>query len=422
MGLPANTTLSTSGWPGWVHPKVMVSADVGSDAFELDAMPEHDLVELLEDALGYAHAQLLDARRVSIHSRPGRSTSHVFHALVEDEGAQRKVVLVAHQDARRYPKGAFVVRSGATEVAVWRFPHDPYVPGLSAATNVERVRELLDRLGAPAGAVTLVTRAYRPSRRGVVEVSIDTGDVAGRILYFKAVRRRRAARLAATYRQLSPHVPVPSIVGIDERHDLLALEALEGLTLRQTLISDHPLPDPTEVLALLERFAGIHADPSPTADPRAFADPRRHVPMLKNLLPELAETIERVATAASRIDGVATMVHGDLHDGQLLVQGAAITGVLDVDGAGMGHIAHDAGSLIAHVEAVGSVWPDAADRSLRYADALRAVLSGSYGEETLARAEAGAWIGLATGPYRSQEPNWLAETRRRVERAESALE
>jgi aminoglycoside phosphotransferase (APT) family kinase protein len=61
-------------------------------------------------------------------------------------------------------------------------------------------------------------------------------------------------------------------------------------------------------------------------------------------------------------------VHGDLHDAQVLLTDGAITGLLDVDGAGPGLMAEDAGNLVAHLEVLADLHPEVADRALAYAD------------------------------------------------------
>jgi Ser/Thr protein kinase RdoA (MazF antagonist) len=51
-----------------------------------------------------------------------------------------------------------------------------------------------------------------------------------------------------------------------------------------------------------------------------------------------------------------------------------VVGVLDVDGAGEGWLAQDAGSLVAHLEAVGEVWPAVDPRVRAYAEEV----AGAY--------------------------------------------
>lgn len=376
--------------------------------------------ELLTVAARAAGATLTHDRLRSIHHRAGRSVSQVHEATLEVAGEPTDVLLVAHVDVREYPADAFLLDCEGDRVAVWRFPHDPYVRGLPSAVDPRRVRELLDHLRAPAGTVSLHTRAYRPSRRAVVEVRIDGPAAAGRILYLKVLSGDRATELAAIHRALGPHVPVPAVLGVAERQGIVALEALGGATLRQALVAGGPVPDPAELVDVTRRLAasGLRS----RRDPRRFADVRRHVDGLCALVPDLADEIDRIATAAVAIDAPVVPVHGDLHDSQLLLGAdGCLTGLLDVDGAGDGLLVQDAGSLIAHVAAVGEVWPSARDRAEVYAGAIADAFTPLVGADALRRAVAGAWLALATGPHRAQDDGFEEHTRRRIARAAEEL-
>jgi aminoglycoside phosphotransferase len=377
-------------------------------------------IELLAVAAEHAGAELRSAHLRSVHHRPGRSVSNVYAAVLGMGDGDREVLLVAHADRRPLPSGTFELERDGNRVAVWRFPHDPFLPGLASAVDPVRVRELLDELGAPPGEVSLHTRAYRPSRRAVVEVTIRTDDVVGRVLYLKVLAGDRAAELAEVHAALADRLPVPRVVGVSPEQGILALEALEGRTLRAALVEGGSLPDPASILALSRRFADRGL--STRRDPRAFADPTRHVALLRDLAPDLDAEIDRVATAAAALEGPLVGVHGDLHDGQLLLQGDQVTGVLDVDGAGLGLLAQDAGNLIAHVQVVGALWSDVTDRCEDYARGLRDAYVIEVGDRALATGIAGAWLGLATGPHRAQEPGWPASTRHRIQRAIQSLD
>ena len=374
-----------------------------------------EVEELLQVAVAHAGATLRSAERRSIHTRAGRSVSHVFEARLAAGEVERDVLLVAHADRKPSPDGAFELERDGARVAIWRFPFDPYLLGLPSAIDRGRVRELLDDLGAPGGQVSLRTRAYRPSRRAVVEVTITSQQQVGRILYLKVLAGDRASELASIHRALQDHVPVPRVIGVAAAQGIVALEALEGATLRSALVQGDALPDPASIVGLSHRFAASGLEGR--RDPRRFADPRRHVDGLIRLAPERASAIEEVVTAAAQVSGPLVAVHGDLHDGQLLLQDREVTGLLDVDGSGVGYLAHDAGNLIAHVEAIGHLWPEAAERSRAYAASIREAYAEEVEAAQLSRAIAGAWLGLATGPYRAQEEGWLHATRRRIDRA-----
>jgi hypothetical protein len=377
--------------------------------------------ELLGEASAAAGASLIASTLRSVHHRPGRSVSHVHAATLRVAGHDRDVLLVTHVDTRPLPEAAFVLGRARERVAVWRFPNDPFLPGLPSAIDPRRVRELLDGLGAPEGAVRIHTRAYRPSRRAVVEIRIDGPAATGRILYLKVLSRGRARELAAVHRDLIAHLPVPRVVGVSSDQGIVALEALPGRTLRQAMVDGGVLPEPGHLVELSSRLAASNR--AGRRDPRAFADAGRHVRPLARLVPDRAELIARVADGAAVTDAPVVCVHGDLHDGQLLLDDhGAVTGVLDVDGTGSGFLAHDAGSLVAHLEAVGEVWPQIATMAATYAHEVADAYRPVVGAANLARATAAAWLGLATGPHRAQDADWEQRTRARIDRAAEVLE
>ncbi|MFO7777094.1 MAG: phosphotransferase [Nitriliruptoraceae bacterium] len=375
---------------------------------------------VLSAAAAAAGVRLVTSRIRSIHHRPGRSRSVLHDATIEVAGQRHEVVLVTHVETRGFPDGAFVLSTDELEVAVWRFPNDPYLPGLPSAVSAERVRELLDELGAVPGRVHLRTRAYRPVRRAVVEVQVD-GRRSGRVLYFKILPQGRARSVARRHRQLTAAgLPVPGVIGVAKQQGIVAIEALAGPTLAEALRAGGRVPRPEQLLAVTEDFAGSGVAGS--RDPRRFADPVRHVPLLAGILPEREAEITSLAREAAAVEAPLVGVHGDLHAGQLLLGAdGAITGVLDVDGAGQGYRVHDAGNLVAHLEAFGDLHPAITGRVHAYAREVAEAYAEVCGPQALARAMAGSWIGLATGAYRAREPGWQLELERRIDRAAALL-
>lgn len=376
---------------------------------------------LLSTATRAAGGRLLTSQARSVHHRPERSRSVVHEAVIAVDDQRLEVLLVTHVDRRGFPDGALVLSAGDLEVAVWRFPFDPYLPGLASAISPERVRELLDQLGAVPGEVALRTRAYRPTRRAVVEVRVQ-GPVSGRVLYLKVLPTPRARSVARRHRQLTEAgLPVPGLVGLAEQQGIVAIEALAGPTIAEALRAGAPLPAPATLLELSRRFASSGVRGS--RDPRAFADPIRHVTLLSELLPARAREIAELAAAAADLEAPLVGVHGDLHPGQLLLgTDGRITGVLDVDGAGQGYLAHDAGNLIAHLEATGDLDPAITGVAHRYAKEVEEAYVEVVGDDPLARATAASWIGLATSAHRAQEPTWREQVAHRLDRAASALD
>lgn len=409
--LPTRETGSSS------DPAGSDAAGAPSEPAILSAAQERTLLSAAATAAG---ARLISNRVRGIHQRPQRSRSVMHDAVLEVEGQRSEVLLVTHVDLRGYPQDALVLTAGDLDAAVWRFPFDPYLPGLPSAISPARVRDLLDQLGAAPGSVSLRTRAYRPTRRAVVEVRV-AGPVSGRVLYFKVLSQASARSVARRHRRLTAAgLPVPRLVGLAERQGIVAIEALGGPTLTEALRAGAPVPTPDALLELSRRFASSGVRGS--QDPRAFADPVRHVPLLRKLLPHRGEEIVELARAASDVEAELVGVHGDLHPAQLLLSSdGTITGVLDVDGAGQGYLVHDAGNLLAHLGATADLHPPSRDRVVAFADEVEAAYREVVGAAPLARATAAAWLGLATSAHNAQATSWREQVEQRIDRAAQLL-
>ncbi len=371
-------------------------------------------------------------RTRSVHSHGGSSRSVVFEVDVEpraedgDGSAQRgrTVLVVAHSSASRVPSGDRAARFThlGARVHVWPFPHDPYMPGLATAVNRRDAGALLASLGlGDGGLATLRTRAYRPTRRAVVAVRPDARSAPA--LYRKVLGGRTAARvveraeaLATTHDHLARHLPVPPVLSRDLSAGLVDLGALPGETLRSLLRAGRTLPPAEEVAELVRRLVAVPRF-AHEADPARYADVTRHVTTLRQLLPERSQDLAAIAAAVADIGGPVGMLHGDLHDGQLLVEDGHLTGMLDVDGVGSGPIALDIGRLVANVEVAQDHGPDGARVAPGYARALEHALTDLAPAPDVAAAAAAAWIGLATGPHRVQSSRWRERTHQRIDRA-----
>lgn len=384
-----------------------------------------DVGDLLRAAVGTAGGELVGWRVRQVDHRPGASVTASYSARVrwadreQDETLGASTGIAAPADRPPVP-GVLDLSDGEREVAVWRYPLDPGLPGLAAACDPAAVAALLTRFGAPARAedVRLTTRAYRPRRRAVVQA-----DVPGGRLFLKVLRPHRVQDLHDRHRLLhGSGLPVPRSLGWTE-DGVVVLEALHGVQMRDRVLTAGPVPSGHALVRLVDSI------------PRAALDlPRRrswtegaahYASVVGHALPDQADRVHDLATAitAATSDQVPDEpCHGDLYEAQLLLTGPRVTGVLDVDSIGPGRRADDLACLIAHVHVLELMRPERVPRlSALRADWLAAADTVLDPAEVRART-AGVLLSLATGPHRVQEAGWPEATRLRVDAVERWLD
>ena len=217
------------------------------------------------------------------------------------------------------------------------------------------------------------------------------------------------------HERLLPHVPAPPCT-IADGPGILRLGLLRGASLGSCLRRGRPrAPTPDELLELLDRLdaAALPGEPDAGSDARL----RRHVRLLRALVPEESDRLERLSDALSGAERQPTVtIHGDFHEGNILVGEQGISGLLDVDDAGPGERVEDLGLL------VGRVWSLAHGRAgepaLRYAENLLRRWDAVVDPAELRRRVGVALVGRATAPFRNQLEGWREQTRGRLELAE----
>lgn len=368
-----------------------------------------DAGEILQAALGPTGARLLSWRPVQVDYQPARGSTAGYRARVRWPDQRVTSERFAAYTGKP-PAGTLVVGDGQEQVAVWRFPHDPYLPGLAAAFDPAAVARLLAAFRLGEGEVRLAVRAYRPRRRAVIEAV----GPAGR-LFLKIVRPARVEELHRRHRLCTAAgVPVPPSLGYTP-DGVVVLQALPGQTMRDALLSGQPsMPTPAEVLALLDRLPAELVEAPPR---RSWADRAGHyAAVIAGVLPGHADAVRRLAEAitAGAGEGPVVPVHGDFYENQLQVTRGRITGLLDLDTAGGGERLDDLACLLGHLSVLAQIHRWRATAINRLGSRYLAALDATVDPVWLRYRTAAVVLSLATGPHRVQQPGWQAATDRRL--------
>ncbi len=400
------------------HARLLALEDSSLSA--MPAMLGREAGDILAAALQPLGGSVASARPTQVTWRPGRSLSVVYEARVgwQDgrKGSSERVVAVT---GRELPAPATVVGRDDARVAVWRMAADPLLPGLAPMLDPARARTLLDSIDAPEGVVYPQLRSYRPGRRAVVELNLKTLRT-----YAKIVRPDEVPSLQARHQLMSEHLPVPVSHGWSQEAGLVVLQGLPGATLRDCFADRRAtLADPAQLAALLDRI------PDPGDGRRAMSVVSMalgHADLLRRIMPELGSRLDAIVAAVSRVEPAREVVpvHGDFHEAQLLVSGGAVSGLLDLDTVALGERADDWATLLGHLATwEESVPPSARAHVRNFARSVVAIADEQSGDPAALRLRVAAIVlGMATGPFRVQSPDWPQGTRRRVTLAERWIE
>lgn len=199
-------------------------------------------------------------------------------------------------------------------------------------------------------------RAVGPRRRAIV----------------KAYRSERAPIVAARVRTLSAGAAepeVPEVLHEDRALRLVVLSEVVGPPLRDGLLAGD-LAECARAGAALGRWHAFWLGVAPP--PLVAHTAVRELEILSGWAdraePAIAERVRRAAVALSTEWPIATVVHRDLYEEQIIL--GSRVGLIDLDDAALGPAELDVGNLLAHIELLGF------RSSLDLGPAVRALLGG----------------------------------------------
>ncbi len=165
--------------------------------------------------------------------------------------------------------------------------------------------------------------------------------------------------------------PVPAL-DLDETREVLIMPYIEGQDLRKIASTRQRCAGTGSVEAILDLFivamgelarfhrAGVEVDASALKAFEPFAKVRPRIPFLYNdgQRERVENLVGRLAARLSELETChATIVHGDFHFGQVMVESAtARAHIIDLDDIAVGCPEADIGNFAAHVVTAGSLY------------------------------------------------------------------
>lgn len=373
-------------------------------------------VDILDTALSSAGGRTEVAIPTQVRYLPSKSIVVQYRTEVSWDGREPTSEIVVAASGLRVPPGPAVLESPEFTVSVWRYPDDPFLPGLPAATDPRRVARFMAQFGVVTDTVHLKRRAYRPSRRAVIEAATPETKI-----FLKVVRLKKVASLQAVHAAMIGHVPIPQSLGWSEDLGLVAMQAMPGRTLRRTLeTGGTDLPHPRAFIELLDALP--KTDATATMRPDRGSRIGHHAVLLKSVLPDLANRIDAAVEVIDHAPfGEVVPVHGDFHASQILTDGKTIVGLVDVDTAATGERVDDLAGLLAQLATMALNSPRRT-AIVAYGSRLIAEFDRTVDPSDLRLATAAAVLGFATGPFRVLQERWKFETERRITLCEQWIE
>lgn len=387
---------------------------------------------LLSAAVGHAGGSLVQWALDHVDATPNQSTTATYSAVVDWPFGRREELLGASVRVggiNASDERAEIFADGDRAAAVWLYPRDPDLPGLVRAAYPAEMAQILSevmRTHVPADRVRLDMIGYRPRRRAVLRATVGLQSPHGpqyTRFYTKVLRESNFADIKLRHELLlNAGVPAPHIASATNDF-LLVLDELPGVPLSKAIFDPAPPCTAEQLIWVLDSMPKQVAD-LPRRPP--WSDAVGHysemvVQAMPSLEPRLRWLSGEIIAGLRDIPPGDEATHGDFHEGQIHVGGGQICGILDVDTAGPGRRADDLACLVAHLSTVQRMNAEQAARVRHLLSTWVPVFDERVDPTELRLRAAAVVISLATGPYRSQERNWEAETVGIIDAAETLV-
>ncbi|OUM39928.1 hypothetical protein B8W73_16030 [Arthrobacter agilis] len=222
------------------------------------------------------------------------------------------------------------------------------MPGLPLALDPVRITPFAFGAEHDPEETVIETRSYRPLRRAVV-----LGTNGNDRRYLKVLRRHEAGPLAERHRMLrAAGVPAPALTG-EPVQDVVVMHPAPGTPLAELLMHDGASDvDPSALVRVLTSLPpavlGLPARQPWSARVRDYAEGAvAALPAEAYRIRQLAAGIDDAVRSSDA--GPLVPTHGDFYEGNLLITDGAVSGLLDVDALGPGHLVDDLACFLGHV-------------------------------------------------------------------------
>ncbi|EMY35463.1 aminoglycoside phosphotransferase [Arthrobacter crystallopoietes BAB-32] len=387
---------------------------VADEAAGLELLESDGMREPLELAVKTIGGSVREWRLSKLQHRPGAGATGIFSVEVAFADRPDRTEYVCVTSANVPECGLPMVRlqGGGTNLTAWLYPGDPVLVGLAAACDAAAVAQVA--FGGGTAELRMVN--YRPLRRAVL-----TAVQGDKRVFVKVVRPDRAAALLRRHRMLiDAGIPAPEAMA-GPADGVVVLREVPGIALAEALMDDGARDlDPQSLINLLHQ---LPVDALKLSRRPAWAERSTdYAKAAAAVLPGEQERIFRLAERIARLvavteAGPVVPTHGDFYEANILADGGRITGLLDVDSLGPGHLVDDLACFIGHLAVLPAVHsayvhiPQAMERFLQ-------VFDREVDPAGLRGRAAGVALSLVAGAKTAGSQDWEPDALQRLAAAE----
>ena len=236
-------------------------------------------------------------------------------------------------------------------VELYRYPDDPYLPGLKMAAVPESAHQLVGRhvLSFPGRRLWVQRIRYRPGSRAVLRHRV------GKVKLYARVMRPTAVPGYLKAGELAGHsgFVLPRVAGHWEEGATIWLSEIPGRNMRRQIRKGY-IPDTT---ALLDGLEGLW-NTAPPSGARPFNLPGlyyRAKRSIRNALKDDDRALKDLAGTTGQLDAFvktwqpSTLAHNDFYDDQMSVLPDGRIALVDFEETGAGDPLLDIGNYLAHL-------------------------------------------------------------------------
>lgn len=368
--------------------------------------------------------------RVQLRPRAGISGLYKVTGVVGEHPFEHFYGVTNEELKHRETRGLLRTTFATSKVWVWRHPQDPRLPGLQLATDLGSLTAMWPQLFNGVPSVSLEMKTYRPLRRAVIKASSADKNWG---LYFKVLTRKRVERLAKVHR-IMEQSPVPTAKMLQQpMAGIVALEQLHGKPLTEYLFR-HPSEQILDGLTgtfWTDMLQGLPEELTQLPKRSSWTDGlHSYAKAAATALPNKAERIRNlhrhIKKELPKADpGPVVATHGDFYEANVYLThdadtGYALSGLLDLDTMGPGHMVDDLACMLGHLAILPTVHPGyASTQQIRRAwekDFEQVVNSRALQLRTAAVA-----LSLVAGTRATKRQGWYETACRRLDTVEEIL-